>query len=92
MTNFLLKSDIDEICERVANLAETFSGKKILLTGARGFLGRYFVEIFAHLNQTILDKPAEIIALDNLITAGKQGTNIPELPNVTFINHDVTCW
>ena len=58
MTNFLLKSDIDEICERVANLAETFSGKKILLTGARGFLGRYFVEIFAHLNQTILDKPA----------------------------------
>ena len=90
MTNFLLKSDIDEICERVANLAETFSGKKILLTGARGFLGRYFVEIFAHLNQTILDKPAEIIALDNLITAGKQGSNIPELPNVTFINHDVT--
>ncbi|MBT4933368.1 MAG: nucleoside-diphosphate sugar epimerase, partial [Rhodospirillaceae bacterium] len=38
MTEFLLKSDIDEICQRLAIQAKDFSGKTVLLTGGRGFL------------------------------------------------------
>ena len=75
MTEFLLKSDIDEICQRLAIQAKDFSGKTVLLTGGRGFLGRYFMDIFARLNETVLDEPVNLVALDNLITAGKEGAD-----------------
>ena len=90
MAEFLLKSDINEITERLAVAAQDFAGKTVLLTGGRGFLGRYFMEIFARLNETVLDEPVKLVALDNLITAGKEGAEIPEFDNVTFVNHDVT--
>lgn len=89
MTEFLLQSDIAEICQRLGKPAHDFAGKTVLLTGGRGFLGRYFMEMFAHLNEHILEKPCRLIAMDNLITAGKEGSEIPEFPNVTFIQHDV---
>ena len=57
MAKFLLKSDIDEICHRVADSGHAFAGKSILLTGSRGFLGRYFIEVFARLNEKILKHP-----------------------------------
>jgi len=84
-----LNSDIEEIVERLKGAASDFSGKTVLLTGARGFLGRYFMDIIAALNAEILEEPAQLIALDNLITAGDAGNIIPEVPNVTFIEHDV---
>jgi len=89
MAEFLLDTDIAEICERLHAPAQDFAGKTILLTGARGFLGRYFMEIFNHLNQHVLSKPVKVVALDNLITAGKEGAEIPNFPNVEFIQHDV---
>jgi UDP-glucuronate decarboxylase len=89
MTEFLLASDIAEICRRLGDTAHDFAGKTVLLTGGRGFLGRYFMEIFSHLNQHVLAKPCRLIAADNLITAGKEGSEIPEIENVSFIQHDV---
>ncbi|MBI2235916.1 MAG: NAD-dependent epimerase/dehydratase family protein [Magnetospirillum sp.] len=89
MAEFLLASDIAEICRRLGDTAHDFAGKTVLLTGGRGFLGRYFMEIFAHLNQNVLAKPCRLIAADNLITAGKEGAEIPEFEHVTFIQHDV---
>jgi len=89
MSSFLLETDIVEIADRIQEQAQAFSGKTVLLTGARGFLGRYFMEVFANLNQGKLAKPVTLIALDNLITAGKEGAEIPDFPNVKFIQHDV---
>jgi len=89
MSEFLLKSDIDEIIERLSPISGVFSGKTVLLTGARGFLGRYFMEVFARLNEAVLNEPVRLVGLDNLITAGKSGAEIPNLNNVEFINHDV---
>ena len=77
MAEFLLKSDIQEITERLGNQAQAVAGKTVLLTGGRGFLGRYFMEVFAHLNEHVLDQPVRLVALDNLITAGKrQGLDV----------------
>ena len=89
MTEFLLKSDIDEIIKRLDIPARDLAGKTVLLTGGRGFLGRYFMEVFARLNETVLDVPVKLVVLDNLITAGKEGAEIPEIDNVTFVNHNV---
>ena len=89
MSNITLPSDIDEIVDRLGGDARRFAGKTILLTGARGFLGRYFTDVFAELNARVLDQPVSLIALDNLITAGKEGAVVPEIDHMTFIEHDV---
>ncbi len=89
MTAFLLQTDIQEIINRLRNDAHHFAGKRILLTGGRGFLGRYFMEIFKGLNEQILENPLSLVVLDNLITSGKEGADVPEYPHIKFINHDV---
>jgi UDP-glucuronate decarboxylase len=85
----MLQSDITEIVSRLGDGAKAFAGKTVLLTGGRGFLGRYFMEVFATLNAEVLDKPVRLVALDNLITAGELGADVLESEHVEFIKHDV---
>jgi nucleoside-diphosphate-sugar epimerase len=40
-----------------------FSGANVLVTGAAGFLPAYMVETLLHLNQSVLAKPARVVAL-----------------------------
>ncbi|CCQ75490.1 NAD-dependent epimerase/dehydratase family protein [Magnetospira sp. QH-2] len=90
MSSFLLQSDLTEIITNLGQDAHDFSGKTVVLTGARGFLGRYFTEVFKQLNETTLDKPCQVIAMDNMITAGgKVGAVEEEIPNIRFMQHDV---
>lgn len=89
MTEFLLQSDIEEITTRLRDDASALSGKTVLLTGGRGFLGRYFTEIFAELNANVLDQPVKVTILDNLITAGEAGSTNFSDPNMEFVQHDV---
>lgn len=89
MEEFYLKSDILEILSRIEDICQDFSGKTVMITGARGFLGRYFIEIFKQLNDNRLDKPVSIIAIDNFITSGRYGEQPIEDPNIKFIQHNV---
>jgi len=89
LKKFSLQSDIDEVVRRISDAAKDFSGKTVLLTGGRGFLGRYFMEVFNRLNLEVLEKPVKLLVLDNLITAGQEGSQIPEFDNIEFVQHDV---
>ncbi len=89
MTNFVLQSDIAEIADRLGSAAQDFADKTVLLCGGRGFLGRYYCDLFAHLNASVLDRPCRILVLDNLITAGEGGSRPSDDPNITFIEHDL---
>ena len=59
-----LKKDIEKILSDTADIVKHFSGKKILLTGGNGFLGKYFVEIFKNYN-VFLKKPLKLLVIDN---------------------------
>lgn len=88
----MIASDIDEIIDNLPRtLWQKFQGKRVLITGSRGFLGRYFVRVFVRLNERLPfgQAPVEVIALDNLISAGPYGEGEPMHPHVAFINHDV---
>lgn len=83
-----LQSDIDEVVRRLGASAQAFAGKTVLISGGRGFLGRYFVEVFAGLNKTALvSNPVTVIALDNLITS----KHAPPMKHdhMSFVAHDV---
>ena len=89
MSEFFIKSDISEIIPRIQNICQEMSGKTVLLTGARGFLGRYFIEIFKQLNSKHLSSPVHVVAVDNLITSGKYAEQSIDDSNIRFIEHDV---
>jgi len=85
----MLQSDIDEIASRLKEAAAPLAGKTILLTGGRGFLGRYFTRALVKLNETTLKVPCKIIVLDNLITAGKDGSKTETFPHCQIFQHDI---
>ena len=91
--SFLLKTDVEEIANSLGDLAHKFSGKRILITGGRGFLGRYFTEVFQWLNKYVfwdLNIPlCELIVLDNFITAGEKGRDVSNSKDVAFVEHDI---
>ena len=89
MNAYLLPNDIAEIADLLGDTANAFAGKTILLTGARGFLGRYLAETFAHLNRKRLKRPCKVIATDNLITAGALGKDVRDKDGITFLKHNV---
>lgn len=90
---FLLKSDVEEVARSLGDLADEFSGKRVLITGGRGFLGRYFTEVFQWLNKNAFwdrGRPlCELVVLDNFITAGERGRDVPNAKDVAFVEHDI---
>jgi dTDP-glucose 4,6-dehydratase len=58
-------------------------GRRVVITGAAGFIG-------SHLAEALLDRGASVIGVDNLLTGST--ANIAHLANrnFTFIKHDVT--
>ena len=83
----IINQDMISISNALINLKECFEGKKILVTGAAGFLGKYFVGLLSYLNKYILDNSVIVYAFDNYIT----GVN-HEIKdnNIHCFNQDVT--
>ena len=58
--------------------------KKVLITGAAGFLG-------SHLCDKFIKEGYHVIGMDNFITGDKKNIkHIENNPNFSFIEHDVT--
>jgi UDP-glucuronate decarboxylase len=81
-------ADVAAIVDGLGERAERFAGKTVLLTGGRGFLGRYFTAVFAHLSERVLSEPCRLVVLDNLITGAPSGIEAAS-PHVEFHDHDV---
>ena len=60
-----LESDLSEIVAGLPPEVLNLAGKRVLLAGGGGFLGRYFLAIFSHLNKEVLKSPCTICMLDN---------------------------
>jgi dTDP-glucose 4,6-dehydratase len=67
----------------VPYVRQEFMKKRVVITGAAGFIG-------SHLAETLLDRDYTVVGIDNLLTGATE--NISHLVNrdFTFIKHDVT--
>ena len=81
----LLNEDIQTIFINTRSMAKYFQGKKILITGGNGFLGKYFVEIFKKYNE-FLNNKLELVVYDNTF---KKNFNLKS-NNISFIRKDVS--
>ena len=68
--SFFLESDLSEIYQRSIDSLAKLSGKIVLVTGAAGFLGRYFIATFQLYNMNN-SNPIRIVAIDSHITSRK---------------------
>jgi nucleoside-diphosphate-sugar epimerase len=64
-------------------MSNRFTGKKVLVTGAAGFLG-------SHLVETLLKDGAMVIGVDNFITGNADNLVEVESENFAFVEADVT--
>ena len=81
------------IFDKLNSLNNNFSGKKILLTGAAGFLGVNFINFFNYLNNTnFLNKPCTLISYDIFKKSLPNWFNelINTNNNINIINKDIT--
>ena len=68
LKNSLFSDDAKDVFNKLDYLNKKFSGKKILLTGASGFLGVNFLNYFSYLNNSnLLKKSCKIYAYDNFL-------------------------
>lgn len=72
--NDIPQENAEYIFSKLGNLIDNFTGKKILLTGYRGFLGSNFLSFFHFLNKNLTNK-VELICIDNLIVDLEDVTN-----------------
>jgi UDP-glucuronate decarboxylase len=87
---FLLDSDVKEIVTGLPiGTLDQLSGKHVLITGGRGFLGRYFTAVMDYLNSRYLAEPCCVTVADNFISAGEAGRDMPQMQHVAFVEHDV---
>lgn len=66
----IVTEDIKSIVDKVD--FSDLEGKTVLISGAAGFLGSYFIAVFQYLNQQVFKKPCRVFAIDNYITGSKK--------------------
>ena len=81
MKEFYLEKDIQNILYNSKDILNYFSGKQIIITGGRGFLGKYFVEVFFRFNK-LLKNPIKVTVIDNLILNDKMDDQISKVRQV----------
>jgi UDP-glucuronate decarboxylase len=86
----LLKTDIEEIEYFIGpDNIELLFGKTILLCGAGGFIGRYFVELIKYLNSSKPHLPIKLIAVDNFITKSTATHLLNHSEHISFHEMDI---
>ena len=84
----IITEDIAKIAARLGDDAHQFAGKTVLISGGAGFLGRYFLALFRHLNASVLkEKKVRVISVDNYIT-GSEDTGAHD-PYISHVRADV---
>ncbi len=90
MINPIIKNDIENIVVRLGKVVSKLAGKKILITGASGLIGSYFVEAIAYLNsENKLSLPCKVVGLQKgKITKNSRLGYLIGRPDIEFISHD----
>ena len=67
----IIEQDLQTIIDGVGYPIMQFEGKEILITGACGFLGSWYIAIFQYLNQHKFKRACKVYAVDSFIAADK---------------------
>ena len=94
MNRTYFQDDVHDIITMLtkAGALDAFSDKKLLLTGAGGFLGRWVLRTIDALNDAYSQigvKPCSVMALDSVATEAEAMEEIRHFDFVDFVHHDL---
>lgn len=82
MLNLILRQDFDRILERVTPRFKDLADSRLLITGAAGFVGSYFMDLMGYANEHYFKQPCQVVGVDNWVA----GSRVPTVgPDVTMI-------
>ena len=84
----IIEGDLKEIIQNLGDSVGKLEGKKILISGGAGFLGKYFVYVLDYLNKNVFYNPCKIIVLDNFIVGLKN--SFEENENLIIKEQDIS--
>ena len=89
-SNRIIQEDSRDIIERFGNRTAVLEGKVILVTGASGLIGSYFLDTIVYLNDHEFKKPAKVIALQRNDPRKKyRFSHLVGRDDIDFVEHDV---
>ena len=86
--NYFSSKDINQIVEFSKINFDKIKNKKILITGASGFLGKYFLEYFFNL-ETNFNLKFKVTAIDNFKTSSKKIFSRYTKSNISWHDYDI---
>lgn len=85
----IVKEDLATIIQGIGLPIHDLEGKSLLITGACGFLGSWFIAVLQELNTNVFSKPCTVYALDSFIATDQQNHIVAvNDPNIHFIEMD----
>lgn len=90
-SNPIVEADLHDIIEGLGKDIYRFEGKKVLISGACGFLGSWFIAVFDYCNERLFTDPVKVYAIDSFIATDSKN-NIVEVksPYIQFIKADIS--
>ncbi|HTH17984.1 MAG TPA: NAD-dependent epimerase/dehydratase family protein [Magnetospirillum sp.] len=67
MITEIIREDARGVVHRLGRMLEPLAGSRVLVTGAAGFLGAFFLDVLDAFNERHRDKPAQVVALDTFL-------------------------
>ncbi len=89
MNRDVFEEDIISIARSLSELTYNLEGKRMLITGGNGFLGKYMLATLTYLNRNILKKKCEVVSVDNNITSTSQKHHLLIDKNIKYLRRDV---
>jgi len=87
MMSKIIDEDIRQLSESLRDHWKDFEGRRFLITGAGGFLGKYIVLLLKYLNEHVLSNKLSAVLLDNFVTGYTQ--QIASSDRLVFRRHNV---
>ena len=88
----VVETDLEYVCQNLAQELRAMAGKELLIVGGAGFLGYYLVQSILHANRTRRAQPAVRVTVYDNYSRGVPSwlTDLSSDPNLTLERHDIT--
>jgi nucleoside-diphosphate-sugar epimerase len=84
-----LAADLDHILQQTQGLWEPLRGQNIFVTGGTGFFGRWLLESFAHVNDSLGLGASMVVLSRNPESFVAKATHLGKHPAISFVRGDI---
>jgi dTDP-glucose 4,6-dehydratase/UDP-glucuronate decarboxylase len=91
MITDVIRQDAHAVVDDLGRMLEPLAGSTVMLTGAAGFMGSFFLDVLDAFNAGHADNPARVVAVDNfMVGAPTRLAHLAGKPWLTLRSADIT--